>query len=590
MARDNDNIQYLTINDFSPGIRPDFRLTSSSNSQPPYAVSPAIKPGEAAFHLNATLTPNSGGGTQDFFTRGFVSNDQGNLVPGPYLQWDSPATTVPNTVGDTFLDVAGFRVAPILSGTGGNYTDAWYVWLHVVNNTPRDALRFWRLGGGTGSVLINTNAGTLAVAGPPRGVTHILSRGRRATFATPAGPELFYEWTSGVPFIDGSVMFYDVHPDPTVPNADNVFQETGVVNNAALLLGGQILAHNGRIIRLCEQQHAFGLPAAAAAWSNERVRNTDPPNSVSLAGTTTDSILDPQNPSIYGAWGSLTYGELLVIKQFGGALLIEGDVYAPQITRLPGVHGTGIHVSEMAQCAAGLVYMTDDGPYLWSGGSTSQRLGYPAGGAILPLFNNYIGQGGSGITCSVQPFNNFVVFSGGAMWDSIHHSWWALEVPYITIPIQFFAASQTATAILYGITSAQGNTGKVEIYRWRPTQQSGHLGKAEWLSQPIPTAYDTIDITSVEVTCSYLPADNTDVTLALYMMTIDNQMQFVANVSPESGIGNVWKFRIPLGIRATHIWPYILLFNNNGNIPIITEIVFGYREAGSVGRTGVTQI
>jgi hypothetical protein len=200
------------------------------------------------------------------------------------------------------------------------------------------------------------------------------------------------------------------------------------------------------------------------------------------------------------------------------------------------------------------------------------------------LTQNVATNGGSGITCSVQAYNNLVIFSGGAVFDSIHQNWWALEVPYQTVPLTFFKASPTSQAVLYGVTSAIGNSGRIEIYQYRPTQATGHLSIMEWLSQPIAVSYETVDITSVEISLGAIPADTADVTIAIYLATIDGQMAFVGNFTPSpSNNDGTWKFRATCGVRARHIQPALFIFNNNGNLPVVDEIVVGYHEAGSIG-------
>lgn len=572
----NNNVQYLAINDFSPGIVADYRAATGAGAGVPPAILEARKPGEAAYFQSYAIPADQGGGNQAFYTRGFYANDQGHLVPLPVLN-PTAFLQLPAFGTDTFVDIAGFTVTPNV-----NVDDLW-TWEHVVvaGAPNHDAMKVFR-----GTTLIKTHQGPGAVAGPSRGITHVLSRGKRSGFATPGGPELFWEWTSGEPHTDGSVYFYDVFPDPNATNTDTTYEETATIANAAFTLGGQIVGHDGRILRLCEQAHDFGTHKF---FSNERVRNTDPPNAVSLTATTTDSIVDPQNPNSFGAWGSLTYGELLLIKQSGGALLVEGDIYAPQITRLPGVQSTGQTVSETASCAAGLVYMTDDGPYLWQGGSQSHRLGYP-GGAIQVITANQPASGGSGISCSVQQFNNLVVFSGGVVYDAIHGSWWALQIPYAnnSPSISFFGTSTINPGNLYGVTQGAGASGRIEVWQWRPSNYTANVRTtATWLSQPIATGYDTIDITSVEISIGNVTIPPANISISIYFVTIDGTMRFCGTFSPNPASGipdGTWRFRTPVGVRARNIQPYISCTNTHGDPIVVNEIIIGYTDAGRFGR------
>jgi hypothetical protein len=506
-----------------------------------------------------------------FFTRGVYANEEGALITLPGYQLLNAIA-----IGtDTFVDVAGIAAGYNALNVGGNFEDV-FVWVHVVNTTPRDAMRVWREGLGGAAVNIKTHIGAGVVAGPGRGITHVLSRGRRATFSSPAGPELFYEWTSGEPHTNGSTMFYEVWPDPNAPTVDNTFEETGVVNNATFLLGGQLVAHNGRILRLQEAAESFGTKTA---WTNERVRNTDPPNSVSMVSTLTDTILDPQYPGAYTQWGSLTYGELLLVKAFGGALLIEGDIYAPQITRLPSVQSGGKVMSEMSPSHQGLVYMTDDGPYVWQGGDNAVRLGYPGAGIQLAPGIS------SGLLCSCTPYNGLVIFSGGGVWDSTTGSWWQLSTPpgignqiaYTTPslgPTGFYAVMDVPVA------------GSLNLIRYDKTF-SNPADPPSWLGRPIPVAEETIDITAVEIGLGQIPVmgGGVGVTVTVQFVTIDGTLSAASTFNLTGGTPTaVQKLRKPHGCRASFIQPYITLTSNGGVlIPTLTSLTVEYRRAGPIG-------
>jgi len=567
----SDKIEYITINDFSPGVVNDYRVITPSGpigAGHPRPSQEAVKPGMAMSSLRY-------GTNHNIFTKGYYANNNGKLVPLPY------PISVPNpglitmVAGDTYEDTAGFIAVPTQSG--GIAADDLFQFVHVVNSTPKDALRVFRNG-----VNVKTHVGAGATAGPPRGITRFLSRGQRAGFSTPGGPELFYEWTSGEPHTNGSTMFYEVWPDPNAVAVDGTYEETGVVNNATFLLGGQIVGHDGRVLRFCEQNHSMGTHGF---FSNERVRNTDPPNSVSLTSTTTDSIVDPQTPNTYGAWGSLTYGELLLIKQFGGAILVEGDIYAPQITRLPGVQSTGSLMSETAWSAQGLVYMTDDGPYVWGGGSNSRRLGWPAG-CINVMSSNSMRLGGSGICCSVMPWNNLVIFSGGAVWDSITDAWFCLQDAPLVTSIGYWTPSPTLQSTFYGIDTALDINGKLEFIKY-VSDAGGRSNEGTWISLPIPVAYDTVDIVSVELSLGFLPSTTpSTVTANVSFLDIDGNLVNACNFNfsnvPQGT--NQFRLRMPCGVRASFCLPYLDIINTAGDLPTVNAITIGYREAGSVGQ------
>lgn len=549
------NIQYLTINDFRAGIVAGNRSGATIVSPP---------------------------GAAQAGTVGCIANVQGQLVPLP-----SPtlyATITPTgafTGAPTCLGIASS--GPVWNTSTNTMGEDLHVWIDGIQTgaPTHDVLEWWVQKPGAAFARIFTLTG---VASPSvntiRGLTHTLTRIASASFGSPGHPTLVMEWTSNgsatvFPNQDGSIFYTGMFPNPAAPNLDTPFLQTSTVNNAAFSLGGPVLAHDGRILKLLENDDQHG--ANTLFFTNERVRYTDPPNSVDLLSTTTDSILDPQYPGGYGAWGSLSFGELLLIKRYGGAILVEGDIYAPSITRLGGVYSTGNNISETASTIAGLVYVTDDGVYLWNGGSSSQRLNsdgiFPYTTFYNPnIFNN-------GVTSSCVSYHDLVIFSGNYVWDPLNQSFW--QLPTIQ-SCSFFAASTFNQNLLFGtrqLANPQDASGKIEIYQWDATVPSVSYS---WISQPMVVSdYQSVDIREVVISFGEINAGGT---VQVTVKDITGTTLAAESIGQPTSFQSEFRVRQPLSAHADIITLTVSVVNPV-IAPIINSIEIGYVPAQPLPRS-----
>ena len=60
---------------------------------------------------------------------------------------------------------------------------------------------------------------------------------------------------------------------------------------------------------------------------NEQICFTDPPNSTTYGAQ--NEVFVAEEPYGYGAWGSISAGELFMAKQRGGGLIVSGDIFSP---------------------------------------------------------------------------------------------------------------------------------------------------------------------------------------------------------------------------------------------------------------------
>lgn len=76
----------------------------------------------------------------------------------------------------------------------------------------------------------------------------------------------------------------------------------------------------------------------------------------------------------YGTWCSVNANSLLLVKNQGGGVQINGDVESPQVVRLPGLPSVGGRANRGVMTDKGFVYGTVSGVWLWGGGDAAQAL------------------------------------------------------------------------------------------------------------------------------------------------------------------------------------------------------------------------
>lgn len=82
----------------------------------------------------------------------------------------------------------------------------------------------------------------------------------------------------------------------------------------------------------------------------------------------------PEAPTGYGAVCSVNANSLILVKNQGGAVLVEGDVGDPSIVRLPGIPGVGGKANRPVMTDRGMVYGTVSGAWLWTGSDTAEHI------------------------------------------------------------------------------------------------------------------------------------------------------------------------------------------------------------------------
>ena len=203
------------------------------------------------------------------------------------------------------------------------------------------------------------------------------------------------------------------------------------INSPGHSVTGQTIAYGSRVLVLSGLTYTW--PAGSGVTTNENINFTDPPLSFTLPAASTtgqQAVLGAEIPWGYGAWGSVSVGELLLVKKYGGAVIVNGDIFAPtSVIEIPGVESTGNFVGSAAATPTGLYYCSQDrGAWVWNGGNTSTKISKALDDSFFDLetpanipTNNY------GFFC--YHWQKWVMFSNNYMYDTETGAWWRIYPP-----------------------------------------------------------------------------------------------------------------------------------------------------------------
>jgi len=195
----------------------------------------------------------------------------------------------------------------------------------------------------------------------------------------------------------------------------------GAQNIVGSGLTGQVIAYGSRVI--CLQGVPYTWPTGTVNI-NENLSFTDPPLSSTYGNQR--EILGAELPFGYGAWGTVSVGELLLVKKRGGAVIMYGDVANPtSAIQVQGVQPTGNIVGRAGATPQGLIYCSEHkGAWLWNGGNSSTKISRQIEDDFFDLESGSIQSNNYGY--NVEPWQNYILFSHNRMWNAESDSWWIL--------------------------------------------------------------------------------------------------------------------------------------------------------------------
>jgi hypothetical protein len=483
LPKSDDGIgyQWLHIDDFTPGIY-DFDVTNTegSNDYIPAPLGSCIPSG----------------------TYGCIGLPNGGLAPLPWLSvtpalWPFSVTTpvwlvgIETNTARAFDPLTSAEVDTteliIIAESDNGTTHVFAVNSYIVETATDNA------------ILFSSSATTGKIWGSPYPQWTLLTSESAITFPVLVFPSIVPTDSQG---INGHMYNYPSLAATTAYGTDDMIplSDSGKT--------GQLICYDGRVLGLTSPDYNWPPGSGERFFSNEFIEYTDPPGENTYFPTGEElAILVPENPFGYGVAGSISAGELFLVKKRGGGVLVLGDIDAPSsVTYLPGVRPTGGFFGKGDSTVLGFVYCSQGaGAWAWNGSNVSTKFS-------SQLDDNFF-------DVAVQlgmPSNNYgffikkwgpaqiVLFSNSWVFYEATQSWWKLSgaagapIPFYhytdardqhqiyALPLQI---TTEAEPFLYTYDSRV----QAPLYQWTSTQLFSHITK---------TSDRVVDIRDIIITAS----------------------------------------------------------------------------------------
>lgn len=541
MAR--DDLQWITIEDFTPGIR-------QRGHQPLGAASDT--------------------------TYGCIATATGELVPLPA----SILSYVP-TPPDNFVNVQsstyylnGFHVTGPLTGaaTASGTQDEFHIgweWLKTAGApNPHREYRWERHQIFANPVVVNTVYSYASGATP--------SASTRGTFFEDVRMDPAVATNPGIPLVAAAwyeeggspTRFVSVYPDPTTPSTNSKLDISGS------LPADIIVAHQGRLVIFEQRGWSHGSPGS---WiSNEQIWFTNI-NLPTLEPTVAQTFATDRMTGI-GVAKSVSASEFLIVKFDDGAYAAAGDLANPTVIRLPGVHPTQGATVVPVYTPLGLVYGALFGSvHAWGGGDSSIDLAPNMNPSFWrhPNYGRWVNYNGK-----FALWDDVIATPRGWLLDTKTRGWWRLNdiaatKQYLHMDTDYqgtlFAAYDQVTAggeVAVNAFPVNG-TGQ-HVYFWQsvplltPVHPGRRLSVREIVIEAKGLGTVTVGITGDEL--------NTDADVTFTIPTSSYPVIIRKAVNTQTS-GNIAPFITSTGDGST------------GAAPTIYSIRFGYRDEASINAT-----
>jgi hypothetical protein len=372
--------------------------------------------------------------------------------------------------------------------------------------------------------------------------------------------------------VDGSLNLY---PDPA---ATTVF---GVANiSDAGYVAGTIFGHQNRIVVL--RNFATSWPVTPSVWSNnDPINYTDPPNSETYPGTTPDVIFVAEEPYGYGAVGSISAGELFMVKTRGGGVVISGDINNPTVTYLPGVHPTGIQYGKTDSDLNGLYYCAlDSGAWLWNGGNVANKISNQLDNNFYSCSNPIPNQN---FAYFIHRWGELVLFSNNWVFDSLAGGWWRLLNP--STASFFWYTHGFAVNQLYAAVPKTTDVTSDVLYKFDRTVPASSW---QWQSLPIRVAEDRyIDVREVQMRYSNPYGGTGTFTIQISAIDANNNLVNAQTFTWNSAVNRPTMQRLNIRAQAEDITIRVAAQANTAGqpAPVVHSLSIGYRTRQHAGTT-----
>jgi hypothetical protein len=567
---DPRGLEWDTWTDFSPGII----------SQSKYAY--------AAFGTdNGAPVPYKGPSVaaQPDGTFGCIALPNGGLGPMPGRTGTllGPSAAFQNGVDNWITGVLVYGV--IEGGAGGSPGDELLFCIDSVDSSDlrKQCICALQTGGAWNRILKTSGpASSVNGAGEVYGFSAVLTMANASDSTGAATGTAVVAMTTA--FINdaaaiGATGILLLYPDPTNPSkgsapfykdysADLPGQPDGET--------GIIFGHQGRIV-IFQQNDYLWTGSEVLGGPYDQIYYTDPANTVPGNGNTDslkqDVVFVQEWPVGAGAWGSMSAGELFVVKHRGGGYIVSGDLNEPTVTFLAGVtpaYGTTV----ACQTPIGLIYLsTNNGCWLWNGSNVSQKIsnqlnddffrcppGLPAIGQVYQAFS----------------WVDMVVTSNNWVYDTVTGGWWILDDQ--TPPFMWFGQSWDSN-VLYAFPPMVTSDTDPICYTYDKTQPANSY---QWTSYPMPRSiFKSIVVREVVVRAQGFGT----ITVVLQGVGGSTDVTVPVDVDVNSTLQPVY-LRFDTGIEAQDVTVQVTATGDSGGpAPIIYGISTGVVQTLLVGPT-----
>lgn len=286
---------------------------------------------------------------------------------------------------------------------------------------------------------ISTSAGQAYFGSPFPQATRITPKTpTHPTYPTTIPGKPLIVWPTSIPSVGTGTGQLWVWPNPHSPTA-----YTPLNLCTATHVTGQVVIYQGRILVLTGNDYTWG---SSGFLVNEQICYTTPANSQTYGKQ--DIVLSPTYPYGYGAAGSISAGELFLVKKRAGALVLTGDINYPTVTFLPGVQPTGDIFCNGASTSAGFIYFSQSqGAWLWNGGNVSQKISQNLDDNFYACTDLPTGQ--NNLTANAYQWGEWVMCSNSWIYNLRLQSWWRLPHQSGTLGTIFWYSPGRTLNVLY---------------------------------------------------------------------------------------------------------------------------------------------
>ena len=546
MGGKKDPGQWVHIDDFSPGcFSPSNDSISSPKSNQPNGAADINGTFACAAFKGGSLGPLPGVGN------GLAYSALGGL-PGTATQ-----SLLAGFIITPQLNDDNFEVVFVFESDDGVHR--YYVAVSYLHGSTATVI--------TGPTRTTPTAGTGYFGAPYPAFTRVNTGGTPGP--PPPGPVLVFP-TADDTGSSGHLWVYPSLAAPTTFAADDI---------AGGFFVGQLICYGDRII--CLVGVDYDWPQGGGVNVNENFSYTDPPESVAYGNQ--QSIMAVEEPWGYGAWGSMSTGELLFIKKYGGAVQLLGDINVPSsIIPLPGVQPTGDFVGRAASTPIGLIYCSQNqGAWIWNGGNSSQKISQNIADNFFDLETNRIQSNNYGFF--VEHWQKWIMFSNNVWYDTDTGAWWNIFPPKGTTvgtlvgkEMWWYSLTRDANKVLAAPLLLTSNADDVYMEIDNKVPSTCY----QWTSMPIhvvENAERVVDIREVIVRCS----DPANTGLATITLTCPNGTFTSTSNATDNPIGiypTMIRFNVGMGAQGlSDIVIQILAENTGAGAPIIESIDVEYK-------------